>query len=111
MPDILLLDVPTLLDSSKVGSDAAQSLEKLWTEAKSEPEAKQKLVLADLAKRRDALRTALLARAKPVIAELAKKKAAKVVLERGAALWADPAVEDITKEVIAKVDSQGPLKH
>ena len=110
MPDMLLLDVPSLLDSSKVGAEAAQSLEKIWIDAKGEPEGKQKLVLADLAKRRDALRTALIARAKPVIQELAKKHGAKVVLEKGAVLWADASVEDITAQVIARVDGLGPLK-
>jgi Skp family chaperone for outer membrane proteins len=110
MPDILLLDVPSLLDSSKVGAEAASSLEKIWAEAKAHPEAKQKEVLADLARRRDGLRTALLTRAKPLIAELAKKKSAKVVLERGAVVWADAAVEDITAQIIAKVDAAGPLK-
>ena len=110
MPDILLLDIPSLLDSSKVGSDAAQSLEKIWIDAKGAPEAKQKAVLADLAKRRDGLRTALLSRAKPLIAELAKKKGAKVVLEKGAVLWSDASVEDITAQLITKVDGLGPLK-
>ena len=110
MPDILLLDVPSLLDSSKVGAEAAQSLEKIWIDAKGEPEAKQKAVLADLAKRRDGLRTALLSRAKPLVEELAKKKGAKVVLERGAVVWADLSVEDITAQVITRVDGLGPLK-
>ena len=74
------------------------------------PEAKQKTVLAELAKRRDHLRGALLDRAKPLIAELAKKKGAKVVLEKGTVLWADPGIEEITRELIARVDGQGPLK-
>src|SRR4051812_37558157 len=110
MPDMLLLDVPSLLDSSKVGADAAKALETVWTDAKGEPEEKKKQVLADLGRRRDALRTALLDRARPLVQELAKKKGAKVVLEKGAVLWADKAVEDITPEIIAKVDGLGALK-
>ena len=110
MPDILLLDIPSLLDSSKVGSEAAQSLEKVWIDAKGAPEAKQKAVLDELATRRDSLRTALLLRARPLIEELAKKKGAKVVLEKGVVLWADASIEDITAQVITRVDGLGPLK-
>lgn len=110
MPDILILDVPSLLDTSKVGAEAAKSLEKTWTEAKSKPEATQKQVLTELARRRDDLRTALLARARPLLGELAKKKGAKLVLEKGAVIWADPSVEDVTAQIIAKVDALGPLK-
>lgn len=110
MPDILLLDVPSLLDSSKVGAEAAKALEKVWLDAKGQPEEQLKAVLADLGRRRDGLRNALLDRARPLLQELAKKKGAKVVLEKGAVIWADASVEDVTKEIIAKVDGLGALK-
>ena len=66
--------------------------------------------LAALQLRRDALRSALLSRAKPIIAAQAKKKSAKVVLEKASAVWFDAGVEDITAAVIKEVDAGGPLK-
>jgi len=110
MPDLLLIDLPALLDTSKVGQDAAKTLEKTWNDAKKEPESKRKELLTQLQAKRDQLRTALLQRARPIIAAQAKKKSAKVVLEKGTAVWADPAVEDITHAVIKEVDAGGPLK-
>ncbi len=110
MPDLLLIDLPALLDTSKVGQEAAKALEKTWNDAKKEPEAKKRELLAQLQAKRDALRTALLQRAKPIIAAHAKKKSAKVVLERTTAVWHDPGVEDITAAVIKEVDAGGPLK-
>lgn len=110
MPDILVLDVPSLLDSSKVGAEAAKSLEKVWLEAKGQPEEKLKAVMADLSRRRDALSAALLGRARPLVQEVAKKKGAKLVLEKTAIFWSDGSAEDITKDIIAKVDGMGPLK-
>ena len=110
MPDLLLIDLAALLDTSKVGQDAAKNLEKTWNEAKKEPEARRKELLGQLQQRRDQLRAALLSRAKPLIAAQAKKKSAKVVLEKASAVWADAAVEDITQAVIKELDQGGPLK-
>jgi Skp family chaperone for outer membrane proteins len=110
MADLLLIDLPALLDTSRVGLDAAKALEKTWNDSKKESEPRRKELLAQLQQRRDALRTALLQRAKPIIAAHAKKKSAKVVLEKGTAVWTDPTVEDITASVIKEVDAGGPLK-
>lgn len=108
MATIGILDTAQLLDSSKVGAEAAKSLEKTWNDAKSQPDEKKREVLAQLEQRRIALRQALMDRARPIVAELAKKKGLEVVLEKGAVVWSTG--EDLTKEVIAKVDSGGPLK-
>jgi len=110
MPDLLLIDLPALLDTSKVGQDAAKNLEKAWNDSKKEPEARRKELLTQLQAKRDQLRNALLQRAKPIIAAQAKKKSAKVVLEKGTVAWFDAAVEDITQAVIKEVDAGGPLK-
>jgi Skp family chaperone for outer membrane proteins len=110
MPDLLLIDLPALLDTSKVGQEAAKGLEKAWNDSKKEPENKRKELLNQLQAKRDQLRVALLARAKPIIAAQAKKKSAKAVLEKGAVVWFDAAVEDITQAVIKEVDAGGALK-
>jgi Skp family chaperone for outer membrane proteins len=108
MATIGILDTAMLLDSSKVGADAAKALEKAWSEAKSQPDDKKRELLAQLEQRRSSLRQQLIDRAKPAIAELAKKKNLEVVLEKGAVVWG--TLEDLTKDVIAKVDAGGPLK-
>jgi Skp family chaperone for outer membrane proteins len=105
---LLTLDLRSLLDSCKVGIEAAKGLEKAWNEAKPADDAAKTKLLRELESKRDTLRTALLARAKPVIAELAKKKGAAAVLEKGTVLWSES--EDITAQVAAKVDAGGPLK-
>jgi len=105
---LLVLDLAAVLDTSKVGADAAKSLEKRWGEAKALPEDKQKKLLAELEQKRAALRKQLLDRARPAVAELAKKKGAAAVLEKGAVLWTE--AEDITAQVIARVDAAGALK-
>ncbi|MBS1154021.1 MAG: hypothetical protein H6Q89_5719 [Myxococcaceae bacterium] len=105
---LLTLDLRSLLDSCKVGIAAAQSLEKAWNEAKPANDAAKQQLLRELEGKRDSLRGLLLARAKPVITELAKKKGAVAVLEKGTVLWTE--AEDITAQVIAKVDAGGPLK-
>lgn len=103
-----ILDTVQLLDSSKVGAEAAKSLEKTWAEAKSQPEEKKRELLAQLENKRAALRQQVLDRARPIVAELAKQKKLEVVLEKGAVVWSSGV--DLTAEVIAKVDAQGPLK-
>lgn len=105
---LLVLDLSAVLDKSKVGADAAKSLEKRWAEAKALPEAKQRKLLDELEQKRAALRRQVLDRARPAVAELAKKKGAAAVLEKGAVLWTE--AEDITAQVIAKVDAGGALK-
>jgi len=108
MATIGILDTTLLLDSSTVGADAAKALEKTWTEAKSQPEDKKRELLAELEKKRSNLRQQVIDRAKPVVIELAKQKKLEAVLEKGAVVWSTG--EDLTKEVIAKVDALGPLK-
>jgi Skp family chaperone for outer membrane proteins len=105
---LLTLDLRSLLDSCTVGVEAAKSLEKLWTDAKPADDAAKKKLLQELEGKRDNLRNLLLSRAKPVITELAKKKNATAVLEKGTVVWGD--LEDITAQVIARVDAGGPLK-
>lgn len=105
---LLIIDLRGLLDSCKVGIEASKGLEKAWSEAApTDPAAKQKL-LTELESRRDKLRAALLTRARPFIAELAKKKGAAAVLEKGAVVWTE--AEDITAQIVSKVDAGGPLK-
>jgi Skp family chaperone for outer membrane proteins len=108
MVKIGIIDTAALLDSSKVGAEAAKALEKAWTEAKAQPDDKKRELLAQLEQKRAALRQQLIDRARPLIAELAKKKTLDVVLEKGAIVWSTG--EDLTKDVIAKVDAGGPLK-
>ncbi len=105
---LLTLDLRFLLDSCKVGLEAAKGLEKAWNEAKPADDAAKQALLRELEGKRDGLRGLLLARAKPVIAELAKKKGAAAVLEKSVVIWGES--EDITAQVIAKVDAAGPLK-
>lgn len=108
MAIIGILDTTLLLDSSKVGADAAKALEKTWNEAKSQPEDKKRELLAQLEQKRSNLRQQVIDRARPVVIELAKLKKLEAVLEKGAVVWS--TAEDLTKDVIAKVDAQGPLK-
>jgi Skp family chaperone for outer membrane proteins len=107
MTTILILDVAGLLDRSQVGSAAARSLEKAWREAQGQPEAQRRELLAQLEARRDGLRAKLLERARPVIAELAQKKGASLVVQRDAVVWSQG--EDITAQVISRVDAGGAL--
>lgn len=102
------IDTSALLDSSKVGAEAAKALEKIWAEAKDQPDEKKRELLNELEQRRTSLRQQLIDRARPVIAELAKKKALSAVLEKAGVAWASG--DDLTAEVISKVDALGPLK-
>ncbi len=108
MATIGILDTTLLLDSSKVGADAAKALEKTWNEAKTQPDDKKRELLAQLEQKRSNLRQQVIDRARPVVIELAKQKKLEAVLEKGAVVWS--TAEDLTKDVIAKVDAQGPLK-
>jgi Skp family chaperone for outer membrane proteins len=102
-----ILDTTLLLDASKVGADAAKALETTWNEAKAQPEDKKRELLAQLEQKRANLRQQVIDRAKPVVIELAKQKKLEAVLEKGAVVWS--TAEDLTRDVIAKVDAQGPL--
>jgi len=104
---LLIIDVAMLLDQSKVGAAAAKALEKAWAEAQGQSDEKKRALYAELDQKRAALRVKLLERARPAIAELAKKKGAEAVVEKSVVVWA--AAEDITRDVIAKVDAAGPL--
>lgn len=109
MSTVLTVDLTALLDSSKVGAEAAKALEKEWKGAAKLPDDEKAKLLAKLQGQRDSLREALFARARPLLAELAKEKKADMVLDRSAVLWGGGA-EDVTKALIKKVDAGGPLK-
>lgn len=108
MATLLVVDLAALLDTSKVGAEAAKGLEKSWNDAKKLPEEERQKLLGKLQTQRDALREALFARARPLVAEIAKEKKADAVLDKSAVLWGKG--DDITKALIKKVDAQGPLK-
>ena len=108
MATLLVVDLAAVLDTSKVGADAAKGLEKTWNEAKKLPDEQRQALLGKLQGQRDALRDALFARARPLLAELAKEKKADAVLEKSAVLWGKG--DDVTKALIKKVDAGGPLK-
>lgn len=107
MPAILIVDLTALLDKSKIGAEAAKSLEKSWAEAQSQPEDKRQEILTQLEAKRDGLRKKLIDRSRPIIAELGKQKGALAVLEKSAVAWSPG--EDITAEVMTKLDASGPL--
>ena len=108
MATLLVVDLTALLDSSKVGAEAAKGLEKTWNEAKKLPEEQRQELLGKLQQQRDGLREALFARARPLLAEMAKEKKADAVLDKSAVLWGKG--DDVTKALIKKVDAGGPLK-
>ena len=108
MATLLVVDLTALLDTSKVGAEAAKGLEKTWNDAKKLPDEERQALLAKLQAQRDQLREALFARARPIVAELAKEKKADAVLDKSAVLWGK--ADDITKALIKKVDAGGPLK-
>jgi Skp family chaperone for outer membrane proteins len=107
MTAILTVDLTALLDKSKIGADAAKSLEKAWATAQTEPDEKRRELLAQLEAKRDELRKKLIDRSRPIIAELGRKKGALAVLEKGSVAWTPG--EDITAEVMIKLDASGPL--
>ena len=108
MATLLVVDLTALLDSSKVGAEAAKGLEKTWNEAKKLPDEERQALLGKLQNQRDALREALFARARPLLAEIAKEKKADAVLDKSAVLWGKG--DDVTKALIKKGDAGGPLK-
>jgi hypothetical protein len=108
MATILVVDLTALLDSSKVGAEAAKGLEKTWKAGAKLPDEEKQKLLIKLQGQRDGLRDALFARARPLLAELAKEKKAELVIDKSAVLWG--GTEDVTKVLIKKVDAGGPLK-
>jgi len=110
MGDVLLVDWIAVLDGSGVGKKAAEELTSLWTAASGQTDAAKEQLHEQLQRRRDRLRDELVARAKPLLASLAKQKKAKLVLEKSQVAWADATVEDVTPALIAEVDRGGPLK-
>ncbi len=107
MATLLVVDLAALLDTSKVGAEAAKGLEKTWNDAKKLPDEERQELLGKLQSQRDTLREALFARARPLLAEMAKEKKADAVLDKSAVLWGKG--DDITKALIKKVDAGGPL--
>lgn len=108
MATVLVVDLALMLDQSRVGAEAAKALEQEWRGGEKLSDAEKQKLMGKLQGRRDALREALVARARPLLAELAKEKKADLVLERTAVLWG--AAEDVTEALIKKVDAGGPLK-
>jgi Skp family chaperone for outer membrane proteins len=108
MSAVLVVDLAALLDTSKVGIEATKDLEKQWEAAKKLNDAERPVQFAKIQAKRDALRDALLARAKPLVADLARDKKADLVLDRSAVLWGK--TEDVTAVLIAKVDALGAIK-
>ena len=108
MATVLVVDLTSLLDTSKVGAEAAKGLEKAWKEGAKLPDEEKQKLLVKLQAQRDSLREALFARARPLLAEIAKEKKADLVLDRSAVLWG--TADDVTKALIKKVDAAGPLK-
>lgn len=108
MATILVVDLTAVLDSSKVGAEAAKGLEKAWKEGAKLPDDEKQKLLVKLQGQRDGLREALFARARPLLAEIAKEKKADLVIDKGAVLWGGS--EDVTKALIKKVDAGGSLK-
>jgi len=129
--EFLIVDMQRVLDESQVGKDASVVLEaqmkaaqeefkKLQDKHKSakgdalkaaEAQAIQfeQKSIADLEARRKEMRDELVARARPIMSGLAMSQGAKLVLERTAVIIFDPN-GDVTADVIARVDAQGPLK-
>jgi Skp family chaperone for outer membrane proteins len=108
MSTLMTVDLTAVLDTSTVGAEAAKLLERLWAEARTQPEDKRRELLKQLEARRDGLRQQLLDRARPIIAELARQKGATMVVEKSAVLFSSG--EDLTQALIARVDAAGPLK-
>ena len=73
MATILVVDLTALLDYSKVGAEAAKGLEKTWKAGAKLPDEEKQKLLIKLQGQRDGLRDALFARARPLLAELAKE--------------------------------------
>lgn len=109
MATVLVVDLTALLDTSKVGIEAAKTLEKEWQAAQHQSDTERAELLRKLQARRDILREALFSRARPLVAALGKEKKADLVVDRSAILWAASA-EDVTKVLIDRVDAAGPLK-
>ncbi len=108
MATVLVVDLTVLLDTSKVGVEATKALEKDWKAGEKLEDNARVELLTKLQARRDGLRTALFNRARPLLADLAKEKKAELVLDRSAVLWAAQS-EDVTAELIKRVDAGGPL--
>ena len=104
---LLTVDLRSLLDSCKVGIEATRGLEHTWDHSSTADDTAKAKLLRDLERKRDGLRELLLARAKPAISDLAKKRGAIAVLEKSVVLWTE--AEDITALIMAAVDEGGPL--
>ncbi|MFZ5469797.1 MAG: OmpH family outer membrane protein [Myxococcota bacterium] len=105
---LLFIDLAALLDQSKVGAEAAKALEQQWAAGQEKPDDQKRALWEKLQAQRDSLRKRLLERARPHVEKLAKAKKAVAVLEKSVVVWG--AGEDITAQVIAQVDAQGPLE-
>lgn len=126
----LVIDMRRLLDESETGRQAAAALEARFTAARQQYEglkeqakgaqgpAQRQLLeeaarfeaqaLGEIEAARASLRASLLARAEPALRQIAEARGVRLVLERSAVVLFDDAA-DVTAEVIAAVDADGPL--
>ena len=102
-PFAVVVDMKAVLDRSRTGAEASRALESAWSKLSSQRDGSERLETL-----RTQLRAALTQRAESAIRELATARGAKLVVERGAVLFAVPEL-DLTAGVIAAVDAQGPL--
>jgi Skp family chaperone for outer membrane proteins len=99
MVTILTIDLRAVLDRSETGRDAANRLREKYGQHDGRD---------GLAAQRAAMCQALLRRAHRVLAVIAKRREA-VVVDRRSLVLAHRA-EDVTAEVIRRVDALGPLR-
>ena len=124
--EFVVLDIQQVLDQTKEGLAAAKVLDTRWQKAKArydelikiaektkDPVARQKAegaandfeesAVDEIEEERHKRREALLTKANPVIAALAKEKGADLVLDRGAVLHCTDEL-DITQTIIERLD-------
>lgn len=127
----IVVDMRALLDDSGVGREASRILETRWNEAaakarkmhdqaRAAPPATQPVLTEAAVKfereteqaledSRNGLRRQVLARAQEHIREAATQRNVTTVLDRGSVVLC-AREEDVTPEVIAKIDAMGPLQ-
>ena len=130
MQEFLVVDMRAILDLSQAGREGAGVLEKQWNEAAAKAQGireqaktaagpAQKAIMeqlqnlekdttAGIEKKREELRAKVLERAQAVMRPIVESRGAKLVLDRGGIIWCSPE-NDITQDVIAKVDAMGPI--
>ena len=127
----VVVDMRALLDDSRVGREAARTLEQRWTDsvakaqsmrekAKAAPGTQKTALMEQVQKfereteqaleeARNTLRREVLARAQPFEKEAAQARGVTAVLDRASVVLCEKA-DDLTDEVIDRIDALGPLK-